>query len=85
MQKNLENLIVRMRQGGILYSEAVPAFKRAFISAVLRANNGNLSRTARSMGLHRNTLARICSELELDAREFRVGRRPSVVATRLKR
>lgn len=74
MRDDLESLIGQMRQGGILYKEAVPAFKKAFISAVLRDHSGNLGRSAAALRLHRNTLTRICTELGLDARTFRARR-----------
>ncbi len=77
MQERLASLVADMHRGGILYREAVRAFKKAYISAALRENKGNLSRTAPSLGLHRNTLTRICGELELDLGSFRAGaRRP---------
>ncbi len=82
MQERLESLVADMHRGGILYREAVSAFKKAFISAALRENKGNLSRTAPALGLHRNTLTRICGELELDLGSFRAGaRRPPKSAT----
>ncbi len=82
MQERLASLVADMHRGGILYREAISEFKKAFIGAALRENKGNLSRTAPALGLHRNTLTRICSELELDLRSFRSGaRRPPKSAT----
>ncbi|MBZ5512398.1 MAG: histidine kinase [Acidobacteriia bacterium] len=77
MQERLESLVVQMHRGGILYQEAVREFKKTFISAALRDNKGNVSKTAPVLGLHRNTLARISLELQLDIRGFRPSsRRP---------
>ncbi len=77
MQEHLEALVDRLHKGGILYREAVAEFRRAFIGAALRENRGNLSKTAPQLGLHRNTLTRICEELELEPRNFRPAcRRP---------
>jgi DNA-binding NtrC family response regulator len=77
VQERIESLVAQMHRGGILYREAVCEFKKAFVSAALRDNKGNVSKTAPILGLHRNTLARICFELELDVRDFRPGsRRP---------
>ncbi|MGI9101463.1 MAG: helix-turn-helix domain-containing protein [Terriglobales bacterium] len=78
-----------MHKSGILYGEAVVAFQRAFISAALRENSGNISRAAPRLGLHRNSLTRLCSILEIDVRQFRplsrrrppVGAQPPVAAT----
>jgi Fis family transcriptional regulator len=44
---------------------------------VLQENKGNQCRTARELGMHRNTLSRTISELKIDARQLREGvRRP---------
>jgi DNA-binding NtrC family response regulator len=71
----LEWLVDQMHRGGILYDEAVSAFKKAFICAALQENKGNLSKAAPALGLHRNTLSRICLELQLDTKIFRPGQR----------
>ena len=79
MNAQLETLVLAMHRGGILYSEAVCEFKKAFITAALRANRGNKTRAARILGMHRNTLGRIISELKLDMKsisEFAVRRPP---------
>jgi DNA-binding NtrC family response regulator len=77
VQERLELLVNEMHRGGILYSEALSEFRKAFISAALRENKGNVSKTAPALGLHRNTLSRICFDLQLDVRSFRAGpRRP---------
>ncbi len=77
MQQRMELLISEMFQSGIRYDEAMAAFRKAFISVALRENNGNLSRTAPALGIHRNSLTRLCSELEIDASQFRTrSRRP---------
>ena len=77
MRGELDALISQMHKGGILYVEAVREFRKAFIAAVLRENNGNQSKAARELGMHRNTLTRTASALELDLRTLRPGsRRP---------
>jgi DNA-binding NtrC family response regulator len=77
VQERLELLVAQIHRGGILYREALREFKRAFVSAALRENKGNVSKTAPALGLHRNTLMRICAELHLDVRAFRPrSRRP---------
>jgi len=75
VQDHLEALVQEMYAGGIIYDEALAEFRKAFIRAALRENNGNLSKTAPALGLHRNTLSRICFELQIDTRSFRPGRR----------
>jgi Fis family transcriptional regulator, factor for inversion stimulation protein len=77
VQERMESLVAQMHKGGILYREALCEFRKAFVSAALRENKGNISKTAPALGLHRNTLTRICTELHLDIRDFRPGsRRP---------
>jgi Fis family transcriptional regulator len=92
MRSELNALINQMHQGGILYTEAVREFRKAFIATVLRGNNGNQSKAARELGMHRNTLSRTVSALRLDIRALRPGSRrlPSseslaVVAKRVSR
>ena len=73
----IDALISRMHKGRILYFEAVREFRKAFIATVLRANNGNQSKTARELGMHRNTLSRTASALQLDLRALHPdSRRP---------
>jgi Fis family transcriptional regulator len=75
MKSQLESLISRMHEGGILYVEAVREFRKAFIATVLRENNGNQSKAARELGMHRNTLSRTASALKLDVWALRPGSR----------
>jgi DNA-binding NtrC family response regulator len=75
MRGELDALISRMHEGGILYTEAVREFRKAFIATVLRENNGNQSKAARELGMHRNTLSRTVSALELDLRALHPGSR----------
>ena len=71
MKQQLEDLVREMRRRGTPYQEAVDEFKKAFLSVVLRANNGNQSKSAKQLGVHRNTLTRIVGELELDVGKTR--------------
>ena len=75
LSDELDTLITRMHHGGIFYREAVREFQRAFIASALREFNGNLSKTAPRLGVHRNTLTRTMAQLELDAAAFRSSRR----------
>ena len=71
MKNQLEALVAQMHESGILYSEAVREFKKRFIM------HGNQSKAARELGMHRNTLSRTISELNLDLGELRnSARRP---------
>jgi DNA-binding NtrC family response regulator len=77
VKDQLEALIFQMHKSGILYTEAVREFKKRFILTVLQENKGNQCKTARQLGMHRNTLSRTIAELNLDVRTLRLGaRRP---------
>ena len=58
MRELLEKLIEEMVDKGILYDEAQREFERRFIARALLRSNGNLSRAAEILGIHRNTLSR---------------------------
>ena len=58
MRDQLEGLIVQMVERGILFDEAVSEFEKRFIKRVLERTDGNQSRAAEVLGIHRNTLTR---------------------------
>ena len=66
MKDQLEALIDRMIEHGIQFSEAVTEFQKRFIQRMLEKNNGNQSKAAQALGIHRNTLSRKREELGLD-------------------
>ncbi|HYO47941.1 MAG TPA: helix-turn-helix domain-containing protein [Gemmatimonadota bacterium] len=45
--------------------EAVEAFERSFLTAALERHAGNMSATARALGLHRQSLQKILRRLDL--------------------
>lgn len=63
MGAKLDILVRQMVDGRIFYHEAVREFRKAFVLTVLRENGQNQGRTARILGMHRNTLARALVEL----------------------
>lgn len=58
VKDQLETLVGLMVERGILFDEAVTEFEKKFIKRVLDRANGNQSRAARVLGIHRNTLSR---------------------------
>jgi DNA-binding NtrC family response regulator len=66
VKDQLEALILRMIENGIQFPEAVSEFEKRFIQHLLEKNNGNQSKTAEALGIHRNTLSRKREELGLD-------------------
>lgn len=63
MRNELDALVRQMVDGGILYREALTQFKRVFIGVALRDNAENKSKTARLLGMHRNTFIRTVIDL----------------------
>jgi len=57
-----------MVERGILFQEAVGEFEKRFIKRVLDRLNGNQSRAAKVLGIHRNTLSRKIYAYKLDNR-----------------
>jgi Fis family transcriptional regulator len=71
VRDQLEGLIVQMVERGILFDEAISEFEKRFIKRVLERTNGNQSRAAEVLGIHRNTLSRKMTEYKLDHRRSR--------------
>ncbi|HTL00614.1 MAG TPA: helix-turn-helix domain-containing protein [Vicinamibacterales bacterium] len=69
MNERLERLIQEMVEKGIRFSDANREFERRFISRVVVDSDGNLSKAAETLGIHRNTLSRKMAE-------HRIKRRP---------
>ncbi|HXF03924.1 MAG TPA: helix-turn-helix domain-containing protein [Blastocatellia bacterium] len=56
MRESLERLVDEMVERGIRFEDAVREFEMMFIVKVMERHRGNISRTARELGIHRNTL-----------------------------
>lgn len=75
MKDQLDALVNRLIEHDILFEDAVGEFEKRFISKVLEKNNGNLSRAAKVLHIHRNTLSRKIAAMKLDHRPKRRRRR----------
>ena len=62
MKQQLEALIVEMVDKGIRFSEAKREFEKRFITRVVQQHRGNLSRAAKDLRIHRNTLGKKIEE-----------------------
>ena len=71
MKDQLEGLVNQMVERGILFDEAVGEFEKRFIKHVLERSEGNQSRAAQILGIHRNTLSRKIEEYKLAERNHR--------------
>jgi DNA-binding NtrC family response regulator len=78
MRARLEALIDEMLDGQIMLDEAVAEFEKLYIQKALVRNKEHLSRTATSLGIHRNTLSKRLTTYKAQAR-------PAKVATRKRR
>jgi DNA-binding NtrC family response regulator len=68
LHERLERLIAEMVEKGIRFPEASREFEKRFISCVLNESDGNLSKAADMLGIHRNTLSRKITEHRLKRR-----------------
>jgi Fis family transcriptional regulator, factor for inversion stimulation protein len=68
IKDQLEGLVSQMVERGILFDEAIGEFEKRFIKRVLDRVDGNQSRAADILGIHRNTLSRKIVEYKLDHR-----------------
>jgi DNA-binding protein Fis len=66
LKDQLEALIAQMVERGILLEEAVADFEKKFIKRVMDSAQGNQSRAAQVLGIHRNTLSRKLEEHKLE-------------------
>ena len=76
MKEKLDALINQMVEDDIDYEDAVGEFEKRFIRRVLEKANGNQSKAAKTLGIHRNTQSRKLEQLRLD-RQPRRPRRAS--------
>jgi DNA-binding NtrC family response regulator len=70
VKQQLESLVDEMVDRGIEFTDARREFEKKFIARVLQRNDGNLSRSAQDLRIHRNTLGKKIEEYKLK----RVGR-----------
>jgi len=65
VKQQLEALVTEMIDKGILFDDAKREFEKRFISRVLQRHRGNLSRAAKDLRIHRNTLGKKIEEYRL--------------------
>jgi DNA-binding NtrC family response regulator len=61
----LEKLVEDMVARGVHFEDAVHEFEKRFISKMLDRCEGSLTKTAGTLGIHRNTLTRKMCEYKL--------------------
>lgn len=65
LKQKLDSLIEEMIDKGIRFEEARREFEKRFLAQVLAKENGNLSRAARVLRIHRNTLSKKIHQYKL--------------------
>ncbi len=65
MKQQLDTLVSEMIDRGILFSDARREFEKRFITRVLQRHRGNLSRAAKDLQIHRNTLGKKIEEYKI--------------------
>jgi Fis family transcriptional regulator, factor for inversion stimulation protein len=65
MREQLDRVVAEMVDKGVHYEDAQREFERRFISRVVAACDGNVSRAAEVLGMHRNTLTRKVAALKI--------------------
>jgi len=65
VKQQLESLVSEMIEKGILFADAKREFEKKFIARVLEEHRGNLSRAAKDLRIHRNTLGKKIGEYKL--------------------
>ena len=71
----LYEIVDELVRRGIPLEQARREFERQFIVAALRNHDGNLSQSAQSIGVHRNTLRNKVCSLGIPGKDY--SRRPS--------
>ena len=66
-------LVGELVRHGVTLDQGRREFEKQFILASLRSTDGSLGRSARGLGVHRNTLRNMVSRLGIDVEEH--GRR----------
>jgi DNA-binding NtrC family response regulator len=74
MRKNLNGRLVQLIdelvEKGLTLNQGTREFEKQYILATLRQNDGNLSRAARSLGVHRNTLRNKVGNLGIEQDDY---------------
>ena len=68
LRERLDHLIEDMIVGGIRFPDAKREFEKRFLAQVMEIEKGNLSRAAKVLHIHRNTLSKKLQELKLWSR-----------------
>ena len=84
LNDQLHLLVGELVDRGVTLAQARQEFERQFIAASIRSSEGNLCRSARRLGVHRNTLRNKVTRLgiELDELDAKNAARPRLSRAR---
>jgi Fis family transcriptional regulator, factor for inversion stimulation protein len=68
ISERLERLVEEMVDRSVQFDDAVREFEKRFIVRVLSQCDGSLTKTACTLGIHRNTLTRKMGEYKIKRR-----------------
>ena len=68
ISERLEKVVEEMVDKGVQFEDAIREFERRFIVRVLGSCEGSLTKTADTLGIHRNTLTRKMGEYKIRRR-----------------
>lgn len=70
LNHQLGRLVEDLVGNGLTLSQVSKEFEKQFILATLRSNDGNLSRSAERLGIHRNTLRNKVGSLGIEPTDY---------------
>ncbi len=82
MRTRLEALIDEMLDGQIMLDEAVAEFEKLYIQKALARHKAHLSRTATTLGIHRNTLSKRVAAYRTQERSLSAARTKGQAASK---
>jgi len=68
ISERLEKLVEEMVDKDVQFNDAIHEFEKRFIARVLGNCDGSLTKTADTLGMHRNTLTRKMGEYRIKRR-----------------
>ena len=68
-------IVEELVRQGVTLEQARREFEKQYILSTLKLNSGNFSRSARRLGVHRNTLRNKLGTLGIESREFNAAAR----------
>ena len=74
LNEGLTRIVEELVRRGVPLAQARREFERQFIIASIRSNEGNLCRSARSLGIHRNTLRNKVTDLGIETSRLTLSR-----------